>query len=79
MRSETQNILLIMDGYACHLLFRTLSLLKENVILVLGLPVHTPHVLQPLDISVFGPPKEEFRRLLNMPKISTNKEKIIDI
>lgn len=56
-----------MDGYACHLSFKTLSLLKNGII-VAGLPANTSHVLQPLDVSVFGQLKEEVRRRLSLQK-----------
>lgn len=72
--SDGQKILLIMDGYACHVSFRTLSLRKENDILVAGLLAHTSHVLQSLKISVFGPLKEDFVILLNMRTITTNND-----
>lgn len=63
-----------MDGYTCHVSFWTLYLLKENDFVGLGLPANTSHVLQPLRISVFGPLKEEFCRLLNMRTIKTRKD-----
>lgn len=42
LRREGRKILLVMDGYACHVSFRTLSLLKENNIVVAGLPAARP-------------------------------------
>lgn len=55
-----RNLLLIMDGYSCHVSFKTLSLMKDNGIVVAGLPAHTSHALKPLDVSVFRPIKQEF-------------------
>lgn len=57
--------LLIMDGYSCHVSFKKISLLKENDIIVVGLPAHTSHALQPLDVPVFWQMKQEFKRLLS--------------
>lgn len=33
---------------------------KENGVELLGLPAHTTHILQPLDVSVNGPLKQRF-------------------
>ncbi len=64
LRRGGQKLLLVFDGYAGHLTFRTLNHLKTNGIIVAGLPAHTSHVLQPLDVGVFGPLKEKFRQQL---------------
>lgn len=53
-----------MDGYYCHIAFKTISLFQENDIVVAGLPAHTSHVLQSIDVGVFSPLEEDFRRLL---------------
>ncbi len=37
---------------------------NNNVYLVF-LPAHTSHVLQPLDLSVFSPLKQAYRKYLN--------------
>lgn len=43
-----------MDSYSDHARYSTLKYLKENRIIVIGLPTHTSHTLQPLDVSVFS-------------------------
>lgn len=47
-------MLLGLDEYSCHVSFRKLSLLRDNGIVVVGLPAHTSHVLQ-IDVAIFGP------------------------
>ena len=51
-----------LDGYAAHVQFKTLYLLMSNRILVLLLPSHLSHVLQPLDVSVFSACKSYLQR-----------------
>lgn len=57
LRSGGAKLLLVMDGYAFHISYKTLSLFSSNDISVAGLPAHTSHVLQPLDVGVFSPLK----------------------
>ncbi len=58
-KAGCQSVLLVFDGYACHLTFRSLNLFKRHDIVVAGLPAHTSHALQPLNVGVFGALKEE--------------------
>lgn len=69
---------LLLDRYSCHVSFKTLSVLKENGVIFAGLPVHMSNV-QPLDVRIFGPLKEEFRCLLNRRTIKTSKDTRNDI
>ena len=74
MSRDNKKLLLVMDGYACQITFKTLSILCENGIVVVGIPAHTSHVLQPLDVGVFGRLKEKFRQLLVHRSITTSKK-----
>lgn len=49
--------MLVLDGYGGHIQFDFLNLMKENGVVVVAQPAHTSHVLQPLDVTVFGPYK----------------------
>jgi hypothetical protein len=49
--------LLIMDDHGSHITANVISFCMNNAIGLLILPPHTSHLLQPLDISVFGPLK----------------------
>lgn len=49
--------LLIMDGHGSHITANVISFCMNNAIDLLILPPHTSHLLQPLDVSVFGPLK----------------------
>jgi len=48
-------ILLIYDGHGSHEMHPMRELAVENNIILLSLPPHTMHKLQPLDVGVFGP------------------------
>lgn len=64
LRRNGDNILLMMGGYACHISYKTLKSLRDNEIIVARLTAHKSNVLQSLDVSVFAPLKEDFKRLL---------------
>ncbi|CAK1586780.1 unnamed protein product [Parnassius mnemosyne] len=49
--------LIIMDNHESHCSFDALNYAKDNGIVLLTIPPHTSHKLQPLDRTVFGPLK----------------------
>ncbi|EGU78243.1 hypothetical protein FOXB_11246, partial [Fusarium oxysporum f. sp. conglutinans Fo5176] len=56
--------LLILDGHGSHMTEKFLWECYDNNIYLLFLPPHSSHVLQPLDVAIFGPLKRAYRRLL---------------
>lgn len=79
LRRNGRKLLLVYDGYAGHLKYKVLSLLKTNGIIVAGLPAHTSHALQPLDVGVFGPLKQAFRMYLSRRTVITRKDTRNDV
>lgn len=55
--SLNNKVLLILDNHESHITIEAINFAKENGIVMLTLPPHTSHKLQPLDRSVFGPYK----------------------
>ncbi|CAC5424039.1 unnamed protein product [Mytilus coruscus] len=53
--SEKQPILVIYDGHLSHVSLGVIDWAKANNIILLVLPAHTSHLLQPLDVGCFGP------------------------
>ena len=51
----TDYRLLILDGHNSHCTFQFCSFAEKHRILILCLPSHTTHALQPCDVGVFGP------------------------
>ncbi|XP_063230419.1 uncharacterized protein LOC134535276 [Bacillus rossius redtenbacheri] len=67
--------LLILDGHASHCnSVELLELADENNVVLLCLPSHTTHALQPLDRSFFGPLKKYYNRETQAAMKSKGKE-----
>lgn len=60
--NNDNKILLILDNHISHISPTVLSLCKENGIVMLTIPPHTSHRLQPLDVAVYGPFKTYFNQ-----------------
>ena len=56
--SQDNPVLMILDNHSSHLSFKGISYCKENGVIVISMPPHCSHKLQPLDRSVFGPLKK---------------------
>ena len=52
--------LLIFDGHGSHSTSEFRDFCLQNCILTLCMPAHTSHILQPLDVSCFGPLKKAY-------------------
>ena len=55
VREPEQHLLLILDGHKSHISLDLLEWAKERKIILFILPAHTSHILQPLDVSCYGP------------------------
>ena len=62
--SPSEWRLLIIDGHKSHVSTKFLEALWHRHIVPLCLPPHCTHVMQPLDVSVFGPLTAAYRRLV---------------
>lgn len=63
--SPTNKVLLILDNHDSHATLEAVDLAKSNGIVLLTLPPHTSHRLQPLDVAVFGPFKTCFNHAMD--------------
>lgn len=59
--TKDRQVLVIMDNHDSHITPTGLQICKDNGIVLLTIPPHTSHKLQPLDRTVFGP----FKTFLN--------------
>jgi hypothetical protein len=57
--------LLILNGHGSYMTEDFLFEYYNNNIFLLFLPIHASHVLQPLDVAVFGPLKHIYRRYIS--------------
>ena len=63
--SIEHKILLILDNHESHISIETVDLARKNGIVMLTIPPHTSHRLQPLDCSVYGPFKGAYNRAMD--------------
>ncbi|XP_041349184.1 uncharacterized protein LOC121368514 [Gigantopelta aegis] len=63
--SKELPVLLILDNHDTHLSIQTIDLAKDNGVIMLTLPPHCSHKMQPLDISVYGPFKSFYNQAAN--------------
>jgi hypothetical protein len=61
-RLDEKRRLLILDGHGSHLTARFIAFCLDAHIDLVCLPPHTSHILQPLDVSLFGPLKRALAR-----------------
>ncbi|CAF3672043.1 unnamed protein product [Rotaria sordida] len=54
-------VLLILDGYKSHFMVETLELAVKNEVIILCLPPHATHLLQPLDCVFSNPVKVQWK------------------
>jgi hypothetical protein len=61
--SSIENpVLFILDNHSSHCTLEAYKYCRENGIVVVPIPPHTSHRLQPLDVTCYGPLKTAFRR-----------------
>ena len=56
--------MLIIDGHASHVSTEFIRFAREHKIVCLCWPAHSTHLLQPLDVRVFGSLKQNYKTLL---------------
>ncbi len=74
LRRSKGTLILLLDGLNAHLKYDALKTLKDAGIVVIALPAHTSHALQPLDLAVFSATKQKYRDLLSERTISTRRD-----
>ena len=69
--SKTRGIyrLLILDGHTSHLSIGFIQYYQDHKIILLYLPPHSTHYLQPLDVGIFGPLAQAYRTLVSQGSI----------
>ena len=61
---KEKPVVVFLDGHGSHLTYKTVVTAVAEKIEIVCLPPHTSHALQPMDITVFGPWKNNWRSLL---------------
>jgi 4-hydroxybenzoate polyprenyltransferase len=75
-RDLSEARLLILDGHGSHETTEFMWECYSNNIHLLFLPPHTSHVLQPLDLSIFAPLKQAYRKQLGFLSFLTDSTPI---
>nr|XP_047140603.1 uncharacterized protein LOC105851035 [Hydra vulgaris] len=60
--SKANPVLLILDNHESHMSINFIDLASDNGVIVLTIPPHSLHKLQPLDITLYGPFKRHYNR-----------------
>ena len=63
--SVPHPIIVFMDGHTSHINMPISEYCKTNNIILYCFPPHASHILQPLDVSVFGPLKKRWNKEVN--------------
>ena len=58
-------IIIYMDGHTSHINVAVSELCRENDIILYCFPPHASHIMQPLDVSVYGPLKKYWNESLD--------------
>lgn len=72
-------MILLYDGYSCQIQFTVLQFFKNNRCIVIEIPAHTSHVLQPLDVSAYGPFKSYIQREVNNRAMGKRVLNVFDV
>jgi hypothetical protein len=60
-RKEGARTLLLVDGHKSRVSLEAIKLAFDNGVDIFLFPPHTTHLLQPLDVAVFQPFKDDYR------------------
>ena len=63
--TSEHKCLLILDNHVSHRSLKVLEFASENHVVILSVPPHSTHKLQPLDVAVYGPFGKYFERALD--------------
>ena len=70
---QESPFLLFLDNHSSRASIETLQFLKDDHICVVSYPSHCSHLLQPLDVAVFG----QFKKHFKLEKRSMSKVEIV--
>ena len=74
---ETGPAVLFVDGHHSHLTLDLIQLARSKGVHLVCLPPHTTHLLQPLDVGVYGPVKKTWKMIIKQHNLETQAERIV--
>ena len=73
VRDKTQfPIIIFLDGHISHINLAVSDFCRDNNIIIYCFPAHASHVMQPLDIAVFGPLKKGWNKAIEEHKAKSH-------
>jgi DDE superfamily endonuclease len=66
MKAAGQYCLLILDGNNSHCMFMVCKYAADNKIIIICLPSHTTHALQPCGVGTFGPLTQSWKQVVTI-------------
>ena len=73
---STGPVVLFVDGHHSHLTLQTIQYARSKGVHLFCLLPHVTHILQPLDVGVYGPVKKIWKVILKEHKLETLAEKV---
>ena len=73
---KTGPVILFVDGHHSHMTLDVIQLAKKSNVHLCCLPPHVTHILQPLDVGVYGPVKATWKSILKEHKLETLAETV---
>ena len=64
-------VILFLDGHHSHLGIEFIQMAKQHKVHPFCIPSHTSHILQPLDVGVYGPLKKSWKEITKAYRSST--------
>uniref|UniRef100_A0A2S2Q4Q0 DDE-1 domain-containing protein n=1 Tax=Sipha flava TaxID=143950 RepID=A0A2S2Q4Q0_9HEMI len=67
-------VIVFLDGHKSHLSLHLSKFCRENGMILVALYPNSTHILQPLDVAVFGPLKSRWKKIVKQWRIEKEKE-----
>jgi len=67
-------VIVFLDGHKSHLSLHLSKLCRENGLILVALYPNSTHILQPLDVAVFGPLKSRWKKIVKQWRVDNEKE-----
>lgn len=74
--SKDDPVILILDGHGSHKTLSAIEFARDHGIILISLPPHTTHELQPLDLTFFGPLKAHYNSECDKWMVNHPRERI---
>lgn len=75
--AKTSPVIMFLDGHKSHETFALVDLAKRHNIILFIFPPHTTHLLQPLDVGVFGPFKLVWSQEFKLSSMAARVDRLI--